>query len=64
MGLLDRINKEVAEIDRKVDLIKAQAAVEVAELKTRRKALEAAAKVVTPELEAVVTGLDMVGITI
>ena len=64
MGILDRISKEVAEIDRRVAQINDRAAVEIAELTKRKKVLVAAARVVTPELEAAVAALDAVGITI
>ena len=64
MALLDRINKEIAAIDRRIDDIKVRAEEEIKGLKKRRQALSQAGKVITPELETAVAALDAVGISL
>lgn len=62
MTLIERIDKQLGELDAKIQRIQAQAQSEVATLERRRVALLRARSQVTPELEAAVRGLESVGI--
>ena len=64
MSLIDRINKQVAEIDLRIGRIRAAASEEVKELTAKKEALVAAKRVITPEVEAAVAGLDAAGFPI
>ena len=61
MSLIDRINKQVVEIDLRISRVRATANEEVKELTAKKDALVAAKRVITPEVEAAVAGLDAVG---
>ena len=61
MSLIDRINKQVAEIDLRIGRVRAAAVEEVKELIVKKDALVAAKRVITPEVEAAVAGLDAAG---
>lgn len=64
MALLDRISKEIQEIDRRIDKVQQVAAEEIKELRQRKSALTAVANFITPELEAALLALEKAGIAI
>lgn len=64
MALLDRVNKEIVEIDRQIARVQNRADEELKDLRRRKQALILAAQVISPELEAAMAALEAVGITL